>query len=394
MIFNLMRNSIFSILKGDLARSGGIIFLASLSANIVLFFGNLVIADQLGAVDFGVFKVISYLFTFLPILIDFGANYTMTKYISEFKRRSREKIGYMIRWFLKLRIFSYSIMIILILLLNEQITLVFLKDASLSYLIFAGVLMAAMPFFMIFQFIVLGFQKFKLFALSQFLTFTGSAVLGVLLSPFGIFYALVGWSLGFLIGNIFNLKFFFRENVIKKSKEFDIKKIFKKFSLPAEFVWIATNLFTIIIPLLSLFFSQEAIGYFSFAFLFYFATLLVPTSISSVVFPKVSELNGFNKHKDARGILEKAFILYTPVCLAGLVLVILVSDWFFMAFFESYMPSLPIFKILVSLGLVFGFITIYTNYLQGLGKAKMFALMVTLQNALLFGISFGLLSMF
>ena len=64
-----MKKAIFSILKGDLARSGGMIFLASLSANIILFFANIFIADQLGAVDFGVFKVISYLFTFLPILM-------------------------------------------------------------------------------------------------------------------------------------------------------------------------------------------------------------------------------------------------------------------------------------------------------------------------------------
>jgi O-antigen/teichoic acid export membrane protein len=388
-----MKKAVFSLLKGDLARSGGIIFLASLSANIILFFANIFIADQLGAVDFGVFKIISYLFTFLPILIDFGANYTMTKYISEFKSRSKEKVGYLIKWFLKIRIFSYSVMLALILIFNEQIAFFFLKDASLNYLVFAGVLMAGLPFFVIFQFIVLGFHKFKLFALSQFLTLTSSGILSVLLSPFGIFYAVVGWSFGFLIGNLFNLKFFLREDIIKKSNEFDVKRIFKKFSLPAQFVWIVTNLFTVIIPILSLSFSQEAIGYFSFAFLFYIATLLVPTSISSVVFPKVSELNGFGRYKDAKNLLKRAFFLYSPVVLIGIILVFLISDWLFVTFFESYLPSLLMFKILVSLGLVLGFNMIYTNYLQGLGRVKMFALLVLLQNALLFAVSFVLLSM-
>ena len=390
----MMKRAILSLLKGDLARSGGMIFLASLSANIILFFANLFIADQLGAVDFGVFKVISYLFTFLPILIDFGANYTMTKYISEFRSRSSEKIGYMIKWFLKIRIFSYSLLIAFVLVFNEQLALLFLKDASLGYLVFSGVLMTAMSFFVIFQFIVLGFHKFKMFALSQFLTLTSSAVLSILLSPLGIFYTVIGWSFGFLIGNIFNIKFFFKEDLIKKSKEFDVKRIFKKFSLPSEFVWISINLFSIIIPVLSLFFSQEAIGYFSFAFLFYFATLLVPTSISSVVFPKVSELNGFNKRRDAKGILKKALLLYAPVFLIGMMLVALVSDLFFATFFENYLASLPAFKVMVSLGLLFGFNMIYINYLQGLGRVKRFALMIVLQNVILFTVSFALLSMF
>ncbi|MFH1473805.1 MAG: oligosaccharide flippase family protein [Candidatus Aenigmatarchaeota archaeon] len=388
-----MKVAILSLLKGDLARSGGLILLASLSANIILFFGNLLLANQLGAVDFGVFKVISYLFTFFPILIEFGAYATLTKYISEFKSTSREKAGYLIKWFLKIRIFSYSVLIALILVFNEQIASVFLKDASLNYLVFPGVLMAGMTFFIVFQNIVLGFHKFKLFALSQFLTLTSSAVLSVLLSSFGISYAVLGWSFGFLIGNIFNLKFFFKEGVIKKTEEFDVKKIFMKFSLPVYFTWIIINLFTIIIPVLNLFFSPEAIGYFSFAFLFYFATLLVPTAISSVVFPKVSELNGFKRHGDAKNILKKGFLLYTPVFLIGILFVILFSDWLFASFFESYLPSLLIFKALVSFGLVFGFNMIYTNYLQGLGRVKLFALLILLQNIVLFAVSFVLLGM-
>jgi O-antigen/teichoic acid export membrane protein len=388
-----MRKALFSILKGDIARSGGIIFLTTLAANLILFLANLIIADQLGAVDFGFFKVISYLFTFLPILIDFGANYTMTKYISQFKSRSSEKIGYMVKWFLKLRVISYSVLIAFVLLFNEQVASVFLKDASLSYLVFPGVLLTAMSFFMIFQFIVLGFHKFKMFALSQFLTLVGSGVLGVLLSPFGIFYTLVGWSLGFLIGNVLNVRFFLREVVPQRTKKFDVMGVFKRFSLPSQLVWISYNLYTVIVPLLSAFFSQEAIGYFSFAFLFYFATMLIPTSISSVVFPKVSELNGFKRFKDASDILRKAFMLYLPVVLIGLLLVFSISDWLFATFFQNYLPSLLIFKILVSLGLIFGFNIIYTNYLQGLGRMKMFALLVLIQNALLFAVSYTLLGM-
>jgi len=386
-----MKKAVSSLWKGELARTGSLIFLASLSANLILFFANLFISEILGAEQFGIFKTVEYLFAFLPVLIELGINVSLVKYIAQFKSRNKEKVGYLIKWFLKLKVFSYSILIAFILIFREQIALFFLKDISLSYLVLAGTLLAAMTFFIVFQFIVLGFHKFKLFALSQFLTLSISGFLGALLSHLGIFYIIVGWSFGYLIGNLFNLKFFFKERIIKKSREFDVSKIFLKFSLPMYFIGITTSLVAITVPILSLFFSRELIGYFSFAFIFYLATLLIPGSISSVVFPKVSELNGFKRYKDAKNILRKAFSLYSFVALIGIILVFLISDWLFNSFFESYLPSLLMFKILVIFGLIFGFNIIYTNYLQGLGKVKRFALLILLQNILLFVISFALL---
>jgi len=386
-----MKKAVSSLWKGELARTGSLIFLASLSANLILFFANLFISEILGAEQFGIFKTVEYLFAFLPVLIELGINVSLVKYIAQFKSRNKEKVGYLIKWFLKLKVFSYSILIAFILIFREQIALFFLKDISLSYLVLAGTLLAAMTFFIVFQFIVLGFHKFKLFALSQFLTLSISGFLGALLSHLGIFYIIVGWSFGYLIGNLFNLKFFFKERIIKKSREFDVSKIFLKFSLPMYFIGITTSLVAITVPILSLFFSRELIGYFSFAFIFYLATLLIPGSISSVVFPKVSELNGFKRYKDAKNILKKAFSLYSFVAFIGIIFVLLISNWLFISFFESYLPSLFMFKILVIFGLIFGFNIIYTNYLQGLGKVKRFALLILLQNILLFVISFALL---
>lgn len=386
-----MRAFISSLFEGELIRSGTLIFLASLSANLILFIANLFIANQLGATDFGVFKTIVYLFAFLPLLIEFGVNATLTKYIAEFSR-NKEKIRYLVKWFLKLKIFSYLALIVLIFIFKEQISLLFLKDVSLSYLILPGILLIGLSFFNVFQFIVQGHQKFKLFAFSLFLGLSSSAVLGILLSPLGIFYIVLGWSFGPLIGNLFNIKFLLKERIFGKTEKFNIRRIFLKFSIPIYLTGMAASLFTAIVPLLSLFFPQKLIGYFSFAFMFYFAALLIPGAISSIVFPKVSELNGLKRHGDAKNILKKAFKLYSLVAIAGIIFVIFLSDWLFITFFENYLPSLFVFKILVVLGLIFGFNTIYVNYLQGLGKVKRFALFVLTQNVLLFVISFGLLS--
>ena len=366
------------------------IFMASLAGNLIVFLVDILLSNILGPVDFGVFRTIFYLFSFIPVAIELGINATITKYVAEFKG-NKAKTNYLVRWFLKLKVVSYSIMMCVAFVFREQIAALFLGDASLSYLVLPGILLSGMMFFLFFQFLVLGFQKFRLFALSQFLTVFISALLGVALSGLGTFYIILGWSFGFLIGNAFNIRFFFK-NIGRKTESFDIKKIFMKFSLPLYVIGILVALLSIIVPILSLFFPQESIGYLSFALLFYTATLLIPNAIASVVFPKVSELNGLKRHGDAKNILRKAFLLYSMVVVMGLLAVFLLSDWMFNLLFVTYLPSLFMFKVLVGLGLIFGFNVIYTNYLQGLGRVKLFGLLVLVQNAILFAVSFMLLS--
>ncbi len=388
-----MKKQLLSILKSDLARSSSIIFASIFSSNLILFLANIYISKIFGPENFGIFKTILYFFSFFAIMTDVGINFTLTKYIAEFRNRKKEKIGYMVKWFLKIKFLVYIILVILFLIFRNEIAILFLKDVSLSYLIIPGILLTFFTFFMTFQAIVLGFQKFKFYAGSQFLNLVTSSILGVLMLPFGIFYVILGWSLGPLVGNIFNIKFFWKKKIIKKIKEFDIKAIFLKFSIPMFLTNIIFGLSNLIIPLLSLFFSVISVGYFSFAFIFYNAVLLIPTSLSIVLFPKVSELNGLKRHSDAKNLLKKAFIFYSLTVLAGFIFLVFFSQPFITFISKEYLPSLPIFMILTFLGLIFGYNIIYTNYLKGLGKIKEFALLILIQNILLFVVSFILLEL-
>jgi O-antigen/teichoic acid export membrane protein len=99
-----------------------------------------------------------------------------------------------------------------------------------------------------------------------------------------------------------------------------------------------------------------------------------------------------DRHADARNLLERAFLFYTPIVFAGIVAVLLASDIMFSTFFQSYLPSLFLFKVVVIMGLLFGYNVIYTYYLQGRGKIRKFALFAILQNIILIIVSFGLLS--
>jgi len=377
--------------EGELIRRGTLVFLATLFASIIAFFANLIISKILGPESFGVFKTIIYLFAFLPMLTDFGINVSLTKYIAEFGKESK-KVKYLISWFLKVKIISYLLLTIIIFLLKDYIALHFLKNISLSYLVFAGIFSAALTFFSVFSFIALGFQNFKLFSLSQFLNSASSAFIAILLSPLGIFYMILGWGLGPLIGNLPIIPFVLKKKIFSGYKKIDMKKIFLKFSLPIYPIELSATLFTAIIPFLSLFFSQKLIGYYSFAFMFYYVTTLIPNSLSAVLFPKVSELNGLKRYKDAKNILRRSFLYYSLVAITGLVFVILFSEWFINLIAKEYLPSLLIFKIIVSLGFIFGYNVIYINYLKGLGRVRRYAFFVLIQNILLIIVSFTLLN--
>ena len=385
-------HALLSILKSDLLKNSFIIFLSFLGAGVITFLAELFLSKSLGPVDWGQFRTVVYLFTFSQLLIELGINVTLTKYVAEYKNKSKGKIGYLVKSLLKIRLFSYSFVILLILVLRDYLSLTFLGSASLGYLFIGSIFFIGFSFFSTIGFIVLGYQKFKLFAKSQFLISISSAILAILMSPLGIFYTIIGWSFGFLLGNIINIRFFLSNKTIEDTEKFDVKKLFWKFSIPIYITNIPNVLFSFVIPFLNLFFSPLLVGYYSFAFIFYSASLLIPRSISYVVFPKVSELDGVNKHRDAKEILKKSFIPYSFVFLVGLLLIFSASDWLFGSFFTEYLPSIMIFKVLSVTGLGFGFLTIYVNYLQGLGRIKMIFLVALIQNLSLLFISFYLLS--
>ena len=381
-----------TIFKEEFIRRSLIVFLAIFFSGIVAFFANLYISISFGPniEYFGNFKTIIYLFAFLPMIVDFGISSSLTKYVAEFGRDIK-KIRYVIFWFLKIRVISYVILVALTFLLKDYIAFYFLQDASLDYLVIGGIFLMISNFFAIFSSIILGFQNFKIFSLSAFLSTALADIFAILLIPLGIFYMIMGWSLGLFLGYLPSVMFVLKKNIFSGFTKIEMKKLFFKFSLPIYPIDLSSSLFTAIIPILSLFFSQRIISYYSFAFMFYYVTTLIPSSLSSVLFPKISELNGLKKFKDARNILKRAFLYYSPIAAIGLIFVFLFSEWFITSISKYFIPSLLIFKVLVYLGFVFGFNVIYTNYLKGLGKVKKYALFTLFQNILLILVSFILL---
>jgi O-antigen/teichoic acid export membrane protein len=377
-----------AIFEEELIKSSGMVFGASLIGSIILLISNLVLSKHFGPESFGNYKTVVALFLFLPALIEFGAGTTLTKYIAEF---SDERIHYMVRWFLKLRVILYLFLLGFVFIFREQIAIHFLKDASLSYLILPGLLFGFFVFFEIFKPITLGFQNFKLYSFSQFLTSASAGLLTIAVGYlFGVYYAIVAYGAGYLVGNLPNIRFSLAKKVFVKivQNDLDLKSIFLRYSLPIYLMIIPGFLGLGIIPILSLFFPQKLIGYYAFAWIFYSGILLIPSALSQVLFPKVAELSGKRNFKEAKGKLVRAFIVYTPVVLLGIGGCLLFSNLFVGIIAPAYLSGLVVFEALVCFGLVVGYLLIYKGYLAGLARMKRLTLLVLIQNVSLLGVSF------
>jgi O-antigen/teichoic acid export membrane protein len=378
--------------EGDLVRKGSLVFTASLAASLVSLAGNFVFSNVLGDEHFGSFKTVIYLSTFLMTLFDFGINTSLTKYISEFGGKRFGETKYLIIEFLKMKMAIYLLLFIVFFLLKDYVALYFLKDVTQSDLIVAGMVALLFGFFSTFSFISLGFQNFKVYSISNFLSSLVTVSMAIFMSQFGLFYMIIGYGLGTAIGNIPNMLYLYKKKIFTNQAKTDVKKIFLKFSLPIYPIELTAGMLTAVVPLLSLFFAPKLISYYSFAFMFYYASMLIPNSLSTILFPKVSELCGLKDYASARKILRKAALYYSFFVVLGLIFTLLFSEWFITAFSKDFLPSLFMFKVIVSLGFVFGFNVLYTNYLKGMGRLRRFALFTIMQNIVLIAVSFILVS--
>jgi len=382
-----LKESIDALLREkELFTNSGIIFGAGLIGSLLMFISNIVLSRQFGPTLFGNYRTVISLFLFLPMLIEFGADKTLTKYIAElYKTNESNKISYLIRWFLKLRITTYILSATLIFMFRNQITAYFLKDTSLIYLIIPGIILSTSIFFEVFKAIILGFQKFRLYAFSNFAT---SASIGLLTLFFGyffnVYYAIIGWGLGYVIGNICNIGFILKEKTITKlDKKMNMLKIIREYTFPMYLLIIPGFLGFASVPILSIFFPQTLIGYYAFAGTFYMGITLIQAAFSQVLFPRVSELNSMKEFHTARSALKKILSVYLLISIIGTLAVLSLSKSMISIIAPEYLPGLFVFKAVLIFGFLSGNLLIYGSYLNGLGKVKKLALVTTIYHSLL-----------
>ena len=375
--------------KNNLIFNSGMVFSAGFIGALFLFASNLMLSRVFGPEAFGNYKTIIPLFMFVAALVDFGAMPTLTKYIAEFvARKETGKINNLIWFFLKVKGLSIVSVVMVIYAARDTFAQMFLGDAALSYLIVPGLMLSLFILFDITKPIVAGFQNFKLFSFSGFLTNASIGAATVALGYFfGVYYAILGWVVGYFVGNLPNIWFILKEKYLCKNKaKVDITQIFRRYSLPMHGIYLLNVSNLLIIPVLSLFFAQELIGYYAFAWIFYSGIMLIPIALAQVLFPKVSEMHA--QGKNTKSVLRGVLCAYSLVVFIGIGVIQLFSAHIIAFVSYDYISGLLIFKWLNCAGLLLGYLLIYAHYLSAKSEVRKAAWVFFVMNVALFLVSF------
>lgn len=371
-------------------------FILTFSNFITAFFtfiSNMIIASIFGPGDFGVYKVMATAFGItIPLLIDLGGTFTLTKYIAEFHSK-KKKIGHLNQWFLKMRVVVFAVALVAILIFSRQIVMVLLHDLSYLNLIIPSIFIFIATYFLIFHHIVLGYENFKLYGFSivfgrliyMFLVIIVAYLTG------SIYYSLFVYGFSFFIGYIVCIKFLAGKKFFKVKEKFDVKKIFVKYSLPMHIFYSSNYLALSAIVILTPFFSAVSMGYFAWSYQFYWASTFIAFSISGMLLPKISRMDG--NSEETSEVLKNIITLYAPIAVIGIIGTLLFSNIFVSLIGSEYLPGLLIFKVVMIYGFIAGFGMIYVSYFTAKGDVKKVAILQLLINIVLLIIGFVSLKM-
>lgn len=372
----MMRKIFLSILKKEkgVLKNTLFVFSTGVISAFLSTTSNIVFSRFFGPEGFGVFKIALSLAATLAYTLDFGAKYFITRYVSEFENKKEpENISHLIERTLMFKTMIAVFILIVSWFFSKQIAQTFFQSQSQIVLVRLTMLLFTIIFLDITIPILLGYQHFKLMALTFILVPFFHMVFGIPLAyVFGIQGSLLGAALAFAVGAIPAIRFILKK-VGKRSKirSFSYKSGFVNYSLPAYFANIPTYVTIIIIPILSLFFSQRQVGFYSFSLSFFTAGQLLPVSLGNVIFPKIARLKSENKESDGFETLKRVALIYTPAVIIGSILSIFLVKPGIAFIAPSFLEASRIVTIQIIASLLLGFFTIGINFVVATNRLKL-----------------------
>lgn len=362
----IVKNSLFIFLSGLLS--------AGFSMTSTILFSRF-----FGPTNFGLYVTAFSLAATLAYLMDLGIIYLLPRYIAEFEKNKKpENTVHLIEKTLILKGITTFFILILFWIFGLQISQTFFHDPKQLIIIVPTMSLFVIIFLNITIPILQGFQNFKLISLTAILIPFFNVAIGL---PLGFFFgvkaALAGAAVAFILGSLPAFLFILNKVSRKRSqfRDFSFKKIFVTYSLPAYFSNVPTYSFIFIVPLLSLFFSQKRIGFYSFSLSFYTAALLISVSLGNVMFPKIAQLKSQNKELHGFETLKRLFLIYTPVVIIGSLLSIFLTRPIVAFLVPSFQEASKIAIIQTIAALLIGYFVISINFVIASGRLKLAAIM-------------------
>jgi len=355
------------------------IFLAGIVSAGLAYLIRIIMARNLIPADYGLFYSMLTFILFFSVFRDAGLNTALTKYIAEYEtKKDYSKIKTLIlSSLISQLILSLILFSILVLISGFLSTYYFKTEISaslfrlLSLYIFPSVLIS------IILSILSGFQSMGTFSIMEPLRNATTLILMAILFKLG--QGLNSPIIAYLIGSI--LSGVIMGAILKKYSfimRFKLKNLWKttkqlfNFGIPVMFTGIGHMAIAYIdILILTYFASLEAVGVYNIILPTAIMFLFFSRSISTVIFPMISEL--WIK-KDKKRVIDgiKMIYKYTFIFTIPLLLTIFVfSGLFLKTFFgEEYAWGILAFRILL-IGVLFYMIAEINNaIISGIGRPK------------------------
>lgn len=348
--------------------------LATASGGAFLFVANLHLARLFGPVEFGRLRTVIELMSSLTLIVELGAGPSLVKYISE---HGIERTRDLARRILTLRAVLFVALASAVFLGRDTLAGWTLEDAAgsapvdplLGHYVAAGALYLLLVYVDICKFLVLAYQKIRLFALSIATTFLANGALAAAFATFGgVVGAILGWGLGYVVGNAVSLVHIVRSGTLRKGPPMELRKVLWGYGLPMQVEQTLRGAEMAIIPIFSLFFAGPQIGALAFALVFYRSGASILTSISSTLMPRFGQLS--SDPAGARSTLRQVLALYTPCAILAAGLGVLFAEPVIAAIDTAYLPAASILSTLAVYGALSGYGIILGFYFAGIGKVR------------------------
>ena len=348
-----------------LARHSGIIFSATVVANLLAYLFHIYMGRSLGAAEYGILG--SLLAAFYILFVPLGAISTVaTKFVSEFKaRKEYGKVASLLFPGMK-KLSRYAILIFIGLSASSWLIADFLRIPSPLPVILVGLSIAFAAGVSIPRGVLRGLQKFGQLGLNISLESLIRLLLGVLLVSLGLGIngAILAYGLGYLAAillALMPLRFLFH----LRNETIDASSIYK-FSLPALAMSICLAVMTNIdLIFVKHFFTSEEAGVYTVVSVLGKAIFFVSGAFTIPMFPLVSELH--TKGENTRSVLKKSstyVLLFSGITIA--------AYWLFPSFIvntlygRAYSPAVPLLGAIgIAMGLM-ALVMVYTAYLLAL----------------------------
>lgn len=237
---------------------------------------------------------------------------------------------------------------------------------------------------------VLGFRNYKLYIKTNLLISVLRNISALTLAYlWGVPAAILALALSLIIGLMPSIGYLKREGLFSAQlAPINAWRIMKDYSLPVYFVGLTGLAGSLNTPLLAIFYSQQIIGYYSFALMIGSLVALVSGALGQIFFPEVALEHYKNGAAASFKRLKRVLFLFLIAGAITIPIIAIIANPLIQKFAITYTPAITLIIPLSLIYALIGTLSLITAYYSAIGKNKIAAVVNLFSSVVLFSLSF------